>query len=202
MLLCLQLPDPSGGRLSQAVLDSMNIEQQKEDNRKNLDELGGIEGLIKLVGVDPVNGWSKEQVVAMRNKYGLNSFPETPLDSYFKLLLEALSDSILLILIAASSVSLVIGVLTHPDNGWIEAVAIFIAIFLVSNISAGMNLKKIAQVIDLIDLIFYECLQAMITRSSCSSGLWSSRALRTTDPQSCEEGQWSASTPRRSSWEM
>ncbi|RYH17220.1 hypothetical protein EON65_28940 [archaeon] len=120
----------------------MNVEQQKEDNRKNLDDLGGIDGLVKLVGVDPLNGWSKDQVNAMRTKYGMNAFPETPLDSYFKLLLEALSDSILLILIAASTVSLIIGVLTHPDNGWIEAVAIFIAIFLVSNISAGREFEK------------------------------------------------------------
>ena len=41
-----------------------------------------------------------------------------------------------------AAVSLVIGFLAHPDNGWIEGTAIFIAVFLVSNISAGNDYTK------------------------------------------------------------
>jgi len=64
------------------------------------------------------------------------------MDTYLELLIGALSDTTLLILIAAAAVSLIIGVLTEPDNGWIEGAAIFIAIFLVSNISAGNDYTK------------------------------------------------------------
>ena len=78
----------------------------------------------------------------MRETYGDNAFPESPLDSYIMLLLEALSDGTLLILIGAATVSLVIGVITEPHHGWIEGSAIFIAIFLVSNISAGNDYSK------------------------------------------------------------
>jgi P-type Ca2+ transporter type 2C len=124
------------------MLDSMNVEQAKEENRKHLDELGGVESLAKLIGTDLTRGLSHAQVQSIREKFGTNEFPESPMDSFFMLLLEALSDMVLLILIAAATVSLVIGVLTEPDHGWIEGAAIFIAIFLVSNISAGNDYSK------------------------------------------------------------
>ncbi len=123
-------------------MDSLNVEQAKKENRQNLDDLGGSEGLMKIIGVDIGTGLSHHQVHAMREKFGTNEFPEAPLDSYFVLLLEALSDGTLLILIAAATVSLIIGSITEPDHGWIEGTAIFIAIFLVSNISAGNDYSK------------------------------------------------------------
>lgn len=128
--------------LTQSVLDSLNIEQSRDDNRANLDELGGVEKLASLIGVDINVGLSHAQVKVQREKFGDNTFPESPMDSYLALLLQALSDTTLLILIAAATVSLVIGVLSHPDDGWIEGAAIFIAIFLVSNISAGNDYSK------------------------------------------------------------
>ncbi len=124
------------------MLDSLNVEQARAENKKNLDDLGGIEAFIKLVGVDPNLGWSHEQVLSIREKFGDNAFPESPLDSYLMLLLEALSDGTLLILIGAATVSLVIGVISEPHHGWIEGSAIFIAIFLVSNIAAGNDYSK------------------------------------------------------------
>jgi magnesium-transporting ATPase (P-type) len=128
--------------LDQALLDSLNVEQARDENRKNLDELGGVEALGKIIGVDNHRGWTQAEVVSMRAKYGDNAYPSSPMDSFFILLIRALSDTILLILIAAASVSLIIGMLTHPDDGWVEGAAIFIAIFLVSNISAGNDYSK------------------------------------------------------------
>lgn len=120
----------------------MNVEQQRAENRKALDELGGIDALVKLVGVDVHKGLTKPQVEAMRAKFGTNVFPEAPLDSYFSLLIEALSDTTLLILIAAATVSTIVNTLQHPDHGWVDGTAIFIAVFLVSNISAGNDYSK------------------------------------------------------------
>lgn len=128
--------------LSQALLDSLNVEQAREENKANLDALGGVEKLIKMVGVDPATGLTKMQVDAQRKEFGDNCFPESPMDSYLQLLFAALSDTTLLILTAAAAVSLVIGIVTEPENGWIEGTAIFIAVFLVSNISAGNDYSK------------------------------------------------------------
>jgi magnesium-transporting ATPase (P-type) len=56
--------------------------------------------------------------------------------------IDALSDPTLIVLLCAASVSLIIGVIEEPDHGWIEGGAIFIAVFLVANISAGNDYTK------------------------------------------------------------
>lgn len=118
------------------------MEQQRDENRKVLDDLGGVEALARIIGLNVHTGLTQQQVKLLREKFGFNAYPEAPLDSFLKLLFEALSDMILIILIVAASVSLIIGVLTEPDHGWIEGCAIFIAIALVSTISAGNDYSK------------------------------------------------------------
>lgn len=120
----------------------MNIEQQRVENRKVLEDLGGIDALVNIMGLNMQTGWTKEQVHHMREKFGENVYPESPMDNYLELLLDALSDPTLIILICAATVSLIIGAIEEPENGWIEGVAIFIAVFLVSNISAGNDYTK------------------------------------------------------------
>lgn len=128
--------------VSQSTLDSLNVEQQKDDNRKHLDELGGVTGLAKAIGVNPESGLTHDQVLALREKFGENRFPESPMETFLELLLVALSDTTLLILMAAAAVSLAIGLYEDPHEGWIEAAAIFIAVILVSFIAAGNDYSK------------------------------------------------------------
>jgi magnesium-transporting ATPase (P-type) len=134
--------DPSDKVLTQALLDSLNVEQARKENRAALDTLGGSDQLMKLIGVNPATGLTHQQVLELREKFGNNCFPEAPMESYLSLLLGALTDGTLLILIAAATVSLIIGSISKPDHGWIEGTAIFIAIFLVSNISAANDYSK------------------------------------------------------------
>jgi magnesium-transporting ATPase (P-type) len=128
--------------LTQSMLDSLNVPQMKDENLSSLEGLGGTGGLAKLVGVNLETGLTAEQVRAQREAYGNNAFPESPMDSFFELLLAALSDTTLLILLFAAGVSLVIGCIEDPSEGWIEGCAIFIAVFLVANISAGNDYSK------------------------------------------------------------
>lgn len=129
--------------ISQATLDSINVEQARSENQANLRDLGGVEGLAKALDLRFDTGLTMDQVRMLRSKFGENVFPESPLATYFSLLINALSDTTLLILIAAASVSLAIGVYDHGvKTGWIEGGAIFIAVFLVSNISAINDYTK------------------------------------------------------------
>lgn len=128
--------------VTQSLLDSLNVEQGRDENRAQLDTIGGVEQLCTMIGVNVHTGLSHAQVLKQRERFGDNTFPESPMSSYFELLLAALSDTTLLILTAAAAVSLVIGFLSHPDDGWIEGTAIFIAVFLVSNISAGNDYTR------------------------------------------------------------
>lgn len=82
-------------------------------------------------------------MISLREKFGSNEFPQTPMNSYFSLLIDALSDTMLLVLLVAAAVSLVIGIVEEGgESGWIEGTAIFIAVFLVSNISAANDYSK------------------------------------------------------------
>jgi Ca2+-transporting ATPase len=130
--------------ITQSILDSINVEQSKNENKTNLEkELGGLENLAASLGVDLAVGLSVVQVGAMRARFGDNSFPETPMESYLSMLLGALSDPVLLILIAAAAVSFAVGIYQHgAEEGWVEGGAIFIAVFLVSNIAAANDYSK------------------------------------------------------------
>ena len=64
-------------------------------------------------------------------RYGPNLFPEPPFAGFWALFFESFQDPILLILVAAAVVSFVVGLINHPEDGWIDGVAIVIAILLV-----------------------------------------------------------------------
>ena len=130
------------GVASQTILDSINGEQVIAENRIRIDELGGVDGLVNMLEVDVKTGLTYAQAAKMLEKFGDNSFVESPMESYFTLLIGALSDPTLIILIAAATVSLIIGILTDPESGYIEGTAIFMAVFLVSNIAAGNDYSK------------------------------------------------------------
>jgi len=129
--------------ITKEVLANINVAQGAKENKAALLTLGGIEGLARSLNVNLLSGLTAEQVAHQRTKFGDNLFPESPLDSYLTLLLRALSDTTLLILLAAASVSFVIGIVEEgAAKGWIEGGAIFIAILLVSNISAANDYSK------------------------------------------------------------
>jgi len=90
--------------VDQSLLNSLNVEQSVVENYNNLVKLGGQVQLCAMLGVDVTKGLSKQQVLNMREKFGRNEFPESPMDSYLMLLFGALSDTTLLILMAAASV--------------------------------------------------------------------------------------------------
>ena len=128
--------------VTQSTLDSLNVEQSFKENRANIDALGGPLGLAMLLHTNLETGLSHDQVLNLRKKFGTNAFPEAPMKGYLTLLMEAFSDPTLIVLLAAATVSLVVGIIEHPDHGWIEGTAIFVAVFLVANISAGNDYSK------------------------------------------------------------
>jgi len=86
----------------------------------------------------------------LREIFGRNEYPESPLVPYWTLLLDALSDTTLLVLLGAAAISLCIGIWQDgPEHGWVEGGSIFIAVFLVANISAGNDYSKQLQFIAL-----------------------------------------------------
>jgi len=132
----------SGEVITQTILDSINNESAARENKGRLEELGGVREIALGLGVDLIVGVDSANILALREKYGDNTFPESPMASFLEILMDALSDTTLLILVAAATTSLVIGVLTEPEGGWIEGTAIFIAVGAVSTISAANDYTK------------------------------------------------------------
>lgn len=135
-------PPHSVGDITQATLNSLNIEQAKADNLANLIALGGIEGLASKLGVDLENGLRTHQVQIMSSAFGSNAFPSSPQKYFIVLFFEALQDPVLLVLIGAACISLIVETIQHPEAGWIDAVAIFIAIILVATITSVNDYSK------------------------------------------------------------
>jgi magnesium-transporting ATPase (P-type) len=132
---------PTSGA-TQSMLDSMNVPQGRDENKEYLTSVGGANAFLKLLGTNVDTGLSHAQVTAQRELFGVNEFPESPMDTFLELLWAAFMDTTLLILLAAAAVSLIIGAIEDPEGGWIEGCAIFIAVFLVANISAGNDYTK------------------------------------------------------------
>jgi Ca2+-transporting ATPase len=129
--------------ITQVTLDRLNVPQSREENREFLATLGGIEILSQKLGTSLTTGLTTAQVETLREKFGTNSFPESPMKGFFELFLLAFQDTTLIILIIAALVSLVIGIVEHgAKEGWIEGGAILIAVFLVASVTAFNDYTK------------------------------------------------------------
>lgn len=125
------------------------VDHDLEARRRKVSDfkkVGGIEGIIeqlktnKNVGLDPNDAKGLEQ---RRKTWGVNSKSDIIDRSYFDHVLDAFGDEMLVILLVAAFVSLTIGILKDGiQTGWIEGTAIFVAVFIVVNITAYNNKKE------------------------------------------------------------
>ena len=66
--------------ITPSLLNSLNVAQAVSENKENLDAIGGQQELCKMLGLDINNGLNKQQVTMMREKFGRNEFPESPME--------------------------------------------------------------------------------------------------------------------------
>lgn len=130
----------------QEVLDSINVSQAKQENLGRLNTMGGIQGLASKLGVvkqiSELTGLSTSDVIDMRTKFGDNKFPDSPMESFLSIFFGSFEDTTLLILLCSAAVSLGVNTYQDPESGYIEGVAIFVAVFAVALITAGNDYTK------------------------------------------------------------
>jgi len=83
-----------------------------------------------------------EELESRKQSFGDNLPIVRPQKSLFVLIWEQLCDFVIRVLIVAAIVSLGIGLATHPEDGWLEGVAIMVAIMIVVGVGAGNNWLK------------------------------------------------------------
>ena len=112
-----------------------------------------VEHLAQVFRTDFVNGLSssnKQDLEWRENKWGNNHLPPEKENSILEHIIECFEDPTLRVLLAASIVSLIIGVAKDGiKTGWIEGTAIFFAVFLVVSISSYMNYQETEQFLKL-----------------------------------------------------
>ena len=104
-----------------------------------------LNGFYKGVNSSPNGLDSKDAAdIAKRTKrYGTNMRPKAEDKYFYEFVLESLEDPMLRILLAASIVSTIIGILQEGlATGWIEGFSIFLAVFVVVSISSFQNYSK------------------------------------------------------------
>jgi len=128
------------------VLINLNVMQAAAENKNELDRIGGIEYLAKMLEVDRAVGLTSEQVVQSRQNFGDNVMPEMPMKSFCELFIASFNDFVLMILIAAAIISLVLGLFgpghEQDPHAWIEGAAIMVAVFIVALVTAGNDYAK------------------------------------------------------------
>uniref|UniRef100_A0A8R1I4W9 Calcium-transporting ATPase n=1 Tax=Caenorhabditis japonica TaxID=281687 RepID=A0A8R1I4W9_CAEJA len=109
----------------------------------------GVEGLCQKLKTDPINGLPNDphELERRRRAFGKNEIPPAPSKSFFRLAWEALQDITLVILLVAALVSLGLSFYKPPpehssndssesEAGWIEGVAILVAVLVVVIVTA------------------------------------------------------------------
>ena len=107
--------------------------------------LGGVDGVAKAIRADVRNGLSSDAVEEHRQEFGSNTFREVPPRSFWSILLETLKDPTLILLMAAATVSTALGAgikEEREENAWVEGVAIWVAVILVSLVGSVNDYQK------------------------------------------------------------
>ena len=111
------------------------------------------ENLEKVFNTNLRNGLddnNKEDLAWREKIWGNNHLPPEEENSIFQHIIDCFEDPTLRVLLLASVVSLIIGILKDGiRTGWIEGTAIFFAVFIVVSISSYMNYNEKEQFLKL-----------------------------------------------------
>ena len=135
---------PSSISATSADLAPLHSDEGLQANLLALEALGGVDGVMEKLGTDSKHGISgnSADVSSRATAFGTNYFPEPEKTTWIELFVGSFNDTTLQILIAASVISLGVGVYEDPKKGWIEGVAIMIAILIVAVVTASNDYEK------------------------------------------------------------
>ncbi|KAJ8561501.1 hypothetical protein ON010_g8181 [Phytophthora cinnamomi] len=124
----------------------LNQDQMTEANLVELARIGGVTTLATLLCVNLEHGLPRSEIntnfMVRRELFGRNVFVDAPMKGLFRLFVESLQDTTLIILIIAAIASMVTGYMEHPATGWSEGVAILFGVTLVAVVTSINNYTK------------------------------------------------------------
>jgi calcium-translocating P-type ATPase len=140
-------------QISVGELEKMNMSQMHEENLKHLKKVGGSKKLLSVLnssdGGLPRDGGADQN--DRMNSFGSNIIPMPDPKSWIELFINSFEDTTVLILCASAIVSLAVGIYddqrkaaagTPEGGGWIEGVAIIMAVLVVAVVTASNDYSK------------------------------------------------------------
>ncbi|GMH44859.1 hypothetical protein BSKO_12811 [Bryopsis sp. KO-2023] len=134
-----------GGEQTYGITVDELVTLNEEKDVKHLQEKGGVEGVAKAVHSDLKHGLEESEVESHRATFGANFFDEVPAKTFMSLVIENIKDPIIILLIAAALVSTILGAAIkeqREEKGWVEGVAIWVAVFVVAFVGAANDYQK------------------------------------------------------------
>ncbi|CAH8557736.1 unnamed protein product [Schistosoma guineensis] len=133
----------------QKLMDCRKLEAVKYLNEK----YGGVVGLCRLLKTSPQDGLHEDDFSKRINTFGANVIPQQRAKTFLRLMWEALQDLTLIVLIVAAFISLALSLYikygqaptfdeSEGQAGWIEGLAILIAVFVVVFVVALNDWQK------------------------------------------------------------
>ncbi|KAG5458884.1 MAG: hypothetical protein BJ554DRAFT_806, partial [Olpidium bornovanus] len=106
-----------------------------------------------ILNVSPVDGGGATTTVTQlldvayaeerRAAFGINLIPAPPSETILQMVWGTIvEDPILKILIAGATVTLIVGIATSPEHGWVDGFAILVAVVIVLTVTAGNDYSK------------------------------------------------------------
>lgn len=105
----------------------------------------GVDGLLKSLKTNGLKGLSSKDVPKHLDYYGRNKVEPRPPKSFCRLFFETFKDVTIIILLIASIVSIIVGSipsLSEEEYGWIDGVAILVAVMIVALVSSINEFSK------------------------------------------------------------
>lgn len=109
---------------------------------RTLQNLGGTDAVEKGLMTSAKHGIDSNSVTDRLRVFGDNKPREKPAVTFCELVCDALEDTTLRILIGAACISLIVGSIEDPTDGWLEGVAILCAVVIVVSVTATNDYLK------------------------------------------------------------
>jgi len=127
------------------LLSTLNVPQAASSNLVALNDMGSQQHLTLLLSTSSTNGIKSDTVSERAEEFGKNEVASPPMKTWLTFFVDSFDDLCVQILMVSAVVSLVIGIYDDPSSGYVEGVAILLAVLIVAVVTACNDYSKEVQ---------------------------------------------------------
>ena len=122
------------------------VEKLHAHDYSDVNSSGGVDKVLRGLGSGLEEGIPASSATERGAVYGINKFADPPTSTVLEKIWDTLQDPTLIMLLVAAFASIAIGATLEADeNGWVDGVAILVAVALVTGVTVWNDVEKEAQ---------------------------------------------------------